>query len=475
MLDLDLTGRAGDRTPELEHALGRLGEAMSASPLGMARMGLDGTFLSVNAALCAFLGRTPEELVGRRAREFSHPDDRDATTSAADMIAAGKLSSHQEEKRYLRPDGTTVWALLSISLVRDGEGRPDHHLSFMGDITHHKETEQALRESEADLLTIARVARELSSSADVRAAICEAAIEIAGAAAGFFVEPDGPEELVLTRRIGVDLPEVRLRLHDGEPSGSATAFLTRRPLFIKDAKSNTGASQTLAHALDAGSVMYQPIVSEGDAVGVLIVMWHERLEQPTPRALAALSLLADEASLALEREKLLWRLADQAREDDLTGLPNRRAWNERLPIELSRSQRDEAPCAVALIDLDRFKLYNDEHGHLHGDQFLRDVAQAWRGALRPSDFLARYGGEEFTLLLPNCDTEGARQTVRRIAAAVPDGQTCSIGIARWDGIEPADVLMDRADQALYQAKRLGRNRVETAEPRAVSQAARPGG
>lgn len=475
MLDLEFTGGASDRAADLEVALLRIGEAMTASPLGVARMDLDGTFVSVNAALCAFLGRTPEELVGLRARDLSHPDDRDATTSAADLIAAGANSSHQEEKRYLRPDGSTVWALLSISLVRDGEGRPDYHLSVFGDITHHKETEQALRESESDLLTIARVARELSSSADVRAAICEAAIEIAGGVAGFFVEPAGPDELVLTRRIGVDLPEVRLRLHGGEPSGSATAFLTRQPLFIKDAKADTGASQTLAHALDAGSVLYQPIVSDGAAAGVLIVMWHELIEQPPPRAMAALSLLADEATHALERETLLWRLADQAREDELTGLPNRRAWRERLPIELSRSKRENTPCAVALVDLDRFKLYNDTYGHLMGDRFLHDVAAAWGAELRPSDFLARYGGEEFTLLLPNCDSRGARQTVRRIAAAVPDGQTCSIGIARWDGVETADMLMERADRALYEAKRLGRNRIETAKLAAVPEPARSAG
>jgi diguanylate cyclase (GGDEF)-like protein len=111
-----------------------------------------------------------------------------------------------------------------------------------------------------------------------------------------------------------------------------------------------------------------------------------------------------------------------------------------------------------MLDLDRFKAFNDHHGHQAGDQLLAATAVAWRPALRATDTLARYGGEEFAVLLPHSDEEGARTVVERLLAAVPLGQTASAGIAVWDGAETADQLLARADAALYAAKGAGRAR-----------------
>jgi diguanylate cyclase (GGDEF)-like protein len=88
-----------------------------------------------------------------------------------------------------------------------------------------------------------------------------------------------------------------------------------------------------------------------------------------------------------------------------------------------------------------------------------DVAASWRRALRATDFLARYGGEEFALLLPDCPPDEALRLLDRLRAATPDGQTCSVGIAHWDRFESAEALLARADAALYEAKRVGRDRV----------------
>ena len=109
-----------------------------------------------------------------------------------------------------------------------------------------------------------------------------------------------------------------------------------------------------------------------------------------------------------------------------------------------------------MLDLDRFKHFNDAEGHQAGDRLLVDVARAWQALLRPTDLLARYGGEEFALLLPHCEIEGAGAIVERLLAAVPGGQTASCGIAEWDGTEIGDALVARADAALYRAKRAGR-------------------
>jgi diguanylate cyclase (GGDEF)-like protein len=110
-----------------------------------------------------------------------------------------------------------------------------------------------------------------------------------------------------------------------------------------------------------------------------------------------------------------------------------------------------------MIDLDHFKEFNDERGHQAGDRFLKQAAAAWGVELRGTDILARYGGEEFALALPGCTPERSIEVAARLRAATPEGETCSIGIACWDGEEGAPSLLGRADAALYQAKHRGRN------------------
>ncbi len=120
---------------------------------------------------------------------------------------------------------------------------------------------------------------------------------------------------------------------------------------------------------------------------------------------------------------------------------------------------------MAIIDLDHFKAYNDEHGHPAGDRLLVDAAAAWRARLRRGDMLARYGGEEFAAVLPGCETDHALELVERLRAATPSGSTCSIGLVKWDGRESREELVERADRALYVAKRNGRDRSHVSLPR----------
>jgi diguanylate cyclase (GGDEF)-like protein len=148
--------------------------------------------------------------------------------------------------------------------------------------------------------------------------------------------------------------------------------------------------------------------------------------------------------------------------DTLTGLPNRRVWEDALPRELARSVRSGAPVAIAILDLDHFKLYNDTHGHQGGDLLLKEIAAMWPGELRESDLLARYGGEEFALLLPDCGSADLEPVVEKVRQAMPSGVTASAGAAVWDGIEEASVLIRRADDALYAAKDAGRDRTVVA-------------
>jgi diguanylate cyclase (GGDEF)-like protein/PAS domain S-box-containing protein len=172
--------------------------------------------------------------------------------------------------------------------------------------------------------------------------------------------------------------------------------------------------------------------------------------------------ISERKQVASDLQELLHRVEAIARTDELTGMANRRAWDEELRRELARAARTGHRLCVVLLDLDHFKRFNDEHGHQAGDALLRDAAIAWRMKIRVTDFIARYGGEEFALILPDCPPDEALAILERLRASTPEGQTCSAGVAYWDGTESPETLVGRADEALYEAKRAGRDRIITA-------------
>jgi diguanylate cyclase (GGDEF)-like protein len=182
------------------------------------------------------------------------------------------------------------------------------------------------------------------------------------------------------------------------------------------------------------------------------------------------------AQLLRQIEKQSQQLSQLTRVDELTGLPNRRAWSAELPAAIERARRDRVPLSIAMLDLDRFKRFNDDYGHQAGDRLLKTATAAWAAQLRAVDQLARYGGEEFIALLPGATTELATGVLERLRPVTPAGQTFSAGVATWDGNETSEELIARADQALYQAKDAGRDRIHIAseEPQAQAQPASTG-
>jgi len=161
------------------------------------------------------------------------------------------------------------------------------------------------------------------------------------------------------------------------------------------------------------------------------------------------------------------RLAELATVDELTQLKNRRRFNEDLEHHVALSTRGGTPLSLVLLDVDRFKQYNDTFGHPAGDEVLRGVSASLRAGLREHDMVARFGGEEFVVLLPSTDADTAVMVSERLRAAIaartwPFGTvTASFGIATDHPAraESAVSLVERADQALYRAKRAGRDRV----------------
>jgi diguanylate cyclase (GGDEF)-like protein len=177
-----------------------------------------------------------------------------------------------------------------------------------------------------------------------------------------------------------------------------------------------------------------------------------------------------------ESSRLQSQFARDALFDPLTGLNNRRWLEAKLPRLIKRYQYSGQSLTVLMIDVDHFKRFNDAYGHLAGDIVLSTLGQVLQEQLRPTDLSVRYGGEEFVVILPSADLAGARIAAERLREAVNKAPistqqgaslpsvTISIGIAQLSGDENADSVLARADVALYRAKKLGRNRVETEIP-----------
>lgn len=179
-----------------------------------------------------------------------------------------------------------------------------------------------------------------------------------------------------------------------------------------------------------------------------------------------------------ERKKLEEELSSMALTDGLTGLANRRAFDQQLDCEWKRTLREGSQISLLMLDIDRFKSFNDRFGHQVGDDCLRAIAIAVRKTVRATDIAARYGGEEIAVILPSTNTSGAIEVAEKVRAAIeglrfPPGQsqgetsvTASVGVAtalaRFGGtMRMPESLLLAADTALYKAKREGRNRVES--------------
>jgi diguanylate cyclase (GGDEF)-like protein len=325
-------------------------------------------------------------------------------------------------------------------------------------------SQEETRKLVVSMAAVTEATREIARTTDSRLArevICSAACTITGARFAKLMERGADGDLVMTANYGLQgTPPLKVAV-ENEISGAGTTFLTKTPLFIEDARGRKEILQRVVQATGAVSMHFEPVLRNEETVAVLVVGWDRQVDG-SGRISASLRMLAAETAMALERSDLLARLEASARTDELTGLLNRRAWEEQLPREMARARRQSDPLCIAMLDLDFFKNYNDQRGHQAGDRLLKQSAAAWAAELRATDTLARYGGEEFTVALPGCTLANAKTIVERLRAAMPADQTVSAGVACWNGRESAEELVGRADAALYEAKRTGRDRLVTA-------------
>ncbi len=222
-----------------------------------------------------------------------------------------------------------------------------------------------------------------------------------------------------------------------------------------------------------GSIIGIPLKVGNTVVGVM------NLSRPTIGGYSAselrlLSLLSDQAAVAISNASLHQMISRQAYSDPLTGLPNRRALDERLEEEVSSARRNNYSFAVIMMDLDGFKAVNDTYGHTVGDDVLRLVFNEMGRGVRTTDFLARYGGDELTLILSQTEMASAQvvsekitEGMKKVRYRLPDGKRLKLGISGGIALYPVHArsgpdLLRAADAALYHAKKYKRGTFETA-------------
>jgi diguanylate cyclase (GGDEF)-like protein len=292
--------------------------------------------------------------------------------------------------------------------------------------------------------------------------------------------------LIDCSRVGRRLADTRKDTHPPLPSGLIEYVqLARSALVVNDPAGDErfGQSRYLDERRPR-SVMCLPVVSQGKLVAVVYLENNLMENAFTNKHQKTLELLSAQAAISLVNAQLIEslerkvharteELRQMSMKDGLTGIANRRSFDERLGVEWQRGLRSGAPLSLLMIDIDHFKLFNDHYGHQEGDRCIRAVAQTLQQvASRASDLVARYGGEEFAVLLADTDdlaaTRIAEQCLAAVAAmvmphavsAVGLHVSISIGICTLNVDEQAasERLITQADQALYQAKRSGRNR-----------------
>jgi len=343
-----------------------------------------------------------------------------------------------------------------------------HHLNRVEEGV--RRVNQSLSDRTAELAALNSIGKEVSSSLDpamVCAVVARHCRQVFPAGTFFIAMADPEKREVISRFVHRgDQLQIEDRLPVG-PGFVDWTLKTLRPLMIHDLleEGRTLPFAPTIHDSTIRSVLLVPLMVENKGTGVMGMVEPTAGKFDIDR-LSVLTTIAQQAAVAIENA----RHYQLATVDQLTGLYLRHHFMQRLADERTRSQRYRTPFGVLMLDLDTFKEINDRHGHNVGDRFLRQSADAIRQSLRGSDIACRWGGDEFCVLLPQTEVEAARATAERIRKGIEAlspslvgiRATASVGIATYPTDFDGNVedLVKRADQALYRAKREGKDRVE---------------
>lgn len=488
----EVNRRLGQSLAELEQRRARAEESerlfrlsFEQTPIGKALVGLDGRWLDVNQALCEMLGYTEQELLGTSFQALTHPDDLDADLGQVKALLEGRGTSYRMEKRYFHKSGREIRAQLDVSILRDEQGRPQHFISQIQDITERQLVQAQLQQSkqqlEAGLARLQRHNEEITSLGELSAILqkCQNLDEMTAPMSRFgpllFPGTSGAFYLMHPSRNYLDRT-----MHFGAPPAGDAVFdvnacwALRRGQVHWHGENGLHCSHLHGHPGPAPACV--PMMAQGETIGMICLqpdpaLGGEALQEARAQVERMGMMVADRIGIAIANVRLRETLRLQSIRDTLTGLLNRRYLEETLPRELELARREQQPLTVLMIDVDHFKRFNDTHGHEAGDQALRLIGRQLMSDFRGSDIACRLGGEEFAVVMPRTGREQARQRaealrrqVRQLSfthhGTVIGNITLSVGIASCP--EQGQVmarLVDAADQALYGAKRAGRDRV----------------
>jgi diguanylate cyclase (GGDEF)-like protein/PAS domain S-box-containing protein len=437
----------------------------------------DGIVILSSDARCAYTspsyermtGHTAAELLGRRMRDFGHPDDLAAVSEAWVRMLEHPDETTRVEARVKHADGRWHWQAMSISNRLDDPSIAGMIVNIR-DVTERKALADLLAE-ESRILEMIAWGEPLEGILDRAASITS---QYTGARFCLIRLFDG-DTLRLAAAPGFP-PEVfeqvaEVGLDANVPSGRAA--IEREEVYIDEVgiDSTSASIAELAATLGVVASWSMPIdlPNRNAVAGTLTLLFESgAVDRDVHRPLV--ERVISVAAVAIEQAQAREELEHRAFHDELTGLPNRALLNDRLTHALQRSPRRDAAVAVVFFDLDRFKLVNDSLGHDAGDRLLVQVAKRLRTKLRASDTVGRLGGDEFVVLVDDIHAESdAHAAVQRVVGILEqpfevDGETifvsASVGVAlARDVAHAADVLRE-ADDAMYRAKQRGRGSVE---------------
>ena len=390
----------------------------------------NGKVIFANPKIKEIMGYSKEEILTKPFIEFIHPDDKDIVMKRHFKRLQGEKVLNNYHFRIIDIIGTVKWLEIKAVLI-SWEGRPAT-LNLLSDITSRKEVETALRESEKTLRALLDALPEAAMLIDNNG--CFDAIN-----------------QVACQKIGKDEADlIGLSLYDNFPPELAKDRKTKLEMVVINNKAIRFEEEF------EGRIYDTTICPISDEMGI-----------PSKVAIFPFDIT--------ERKKAEDLLKNYSYLDGLTCISNRRHFDESLSNNWRWALRNNKPLSLIMFDIDYFKAYNDTYGHLSGDKCLKKVAETIKSTVnRPMDLLARYGGEEFAVILPDTDPKGASIVAEALRASIESLKiphanskisefvTISVGVATMipTPSTKVEILIELADNALYQAKKEGRNRIE---------------
>jgi diguanylate cyclase (GGDEF)-like protein/PAS domain S-box-containing protein len=417
----------------------------------------------VSPSVTPLSGYSVEEALNHKMKDFFTPDSyAKAMGSFQKAAALAKTKKDIEippmEYEYIRKDGSTLWGEIKVTFLRDSEGRAVGVQGVLRDITERKRAEEFLQQTTDRIERLHEIAHDLEACED-EDQVYRLTVEAAERTLSFsvctldIVEQD---RLVVKATSSASPPEASQGRELKEGGLAAQTYRTKQTTVfgrIEDVPEATPLREDIRSGISApiGDIgVFQAISTEHDAF--------------TKNDARMIDLLLGHTYEAIRRIRLQQDLKHQAIHDPLTGVYNRRYFNERIGEEVERSRRYHHPISFLMLDIDRFKEINDTFGHQMGDKVLQEVAGLVSDQLRENDLVIRYGGDEFLIVLPETNSE-LQMITKRIQQAVAKRNkenplldfpvTLSIGAAHWEPKDdtPIEAVLAKADERMYEEKR----------------------